>query len=137
LLDAESAGGAAGTFSRVSTARLCALACVFTRHLAYLLARLYWFAFPGRSLRDHRLCSHAAADQPRQNTAEDSMMMERIVLKIRNGAAPRAASGARARWPHDAGSAFFSTRGKRLRIRMRRLRCSGFPGHLCIHHVDF
>ena len=35
------------------------------------LARLYWFALPGHSLRDHCLFSHAPADQPRQNSAED------------------------------------------------------------------
>ena len=35
------------------------------------LARFYWFALPGRSLRDHCLFSHAPADQPRQNSAED------------------------------------------------------------------
>ena len=66
-----SPGGAAGTFSPVSTARLRALACVFTRYLAHLLARVYWFALPCHSLRDHCLFSHAPADQPRQNTAED------------------------------------------------------------------
>jgi hypothetical protein len=71
LLDAKSAGGAADTFSPVSTTRLRALACVFTRYLAYLLARLYWVAFPGHSLRDYCLFCHAFADQPRQNAIEN------------------------------------------------------------------
>ena len=70
LLDAESAGGAAGTFSPISTARLRTLACVFTRYLAHFLARFYRFAFPGHSLRDHRLCSHAPADQPLADPAK-------------------------------------------------------------------
>ena len=46
LLDTESTCSAAGTFSPVSTARLCALARVFTGRLAHLLARVYWLALP-------------------------------------------------------------------------------------------
>ena len=58
-------------FSPVWFARLHALARIFARRLAYFLARFYWFALPGHSLRDHCLFSHAPADQPRQNSAED------------------------------------------------------------------
>ena len=66
-----SAGGATRASSPVSTARLRALARIFTRRLAHLLARIYWFALPRRSFGDHCLLSHAPADQPRQNSAED------------------------------------------------------------------
>jgi hypothetical protein len=66
------------------------------------------------------------------------MMMNALPEKMSEWSRSRGVCGGReARGPHDAGSASFSTRGKRLRIRMRRLRCSGFAGHLCIHHVDF
>jgi len=82
LLDAESAGGAAGTFSTISTARLRALACIFTRYLAHFLARFYWFAFPGHSLRDRRLFCHALADQPRQNAAGNQMKVERSPRRL-------------------------------------------------------
>lgn len=70
------------------------------------------------------------------------MMVERVVLnEVSMESAPLGPlvkRGARARRLHHGGlERVFSTRGKRLRIRMRRLRCSGFAGHLCIHHVDF
>ena len=58
-------------FRQFRFARLHALACVFAGRLAHLLARLYWFALPGRSLRDRCLFSDALADQPREDTAED------------------------------------------------------------------
>ena len=58
-------------FRQFGLQRLHALARIFAGRLAYLLARFYWFALPGRSLRDHCLFSHAPADQPRQNSAED------------------------------------------------------------------
>ena len=71
LLDTASPSGAAGTLSPVSTARLRALACVFTGYLAHLLARVYWFALPCHSFRDRCLFSDAVADQPRQGNADD------------------------------------------------------------------
>ena len=63
--------GSTRAFSPVWIARLCALARVFAGRLAHLLAGVYWFALPGHSLRDHCLFSHAPADQPRQDSAED------------------------------------------------------------------
>ena len=61
LLDLEPAGGAASTFSSVSIARLRALACVFTRYLAHVLACLSWFALLGSSFGNIHLFSHAFA----------------------------------------------------------------------------
>ena len=79
LLDTASSSGAAGTLSPVSTARLRALACVFARDLAYVLARPYWFGVPFCSLCDHYLFSHAPPDQSREGNAEKSMKVERLV----------------------------------------------------------
>ena len=116
LLDTESASGAAGTFSPVSIARLRALACVFTGHLAHLLAGIYWFALRRRSFRNIYLFSHAVADQPRQNSAEDSMKVERVVLNevSMESARPRAVRCEAARGRADStllgSNAFFSTR---------------------------
>ncbi len=92
LLDTESSSGAAGTLSPVSTARLRALACIFTGYLAYLLARLCRIPLPIGSLGDHYLFSHAVADQPRQGDADKSVKMERIVLNAlaMESARPRA-----------------------------------------------
>ena len=58
-------------FSPVWFERLHALARIFAGRLARLLACFYWFALSGRSLRDHCLFSHAPADKPGQNSAED------------------------------------------------------------------
>ena len=58
-------------FRQFRLQRLHALARIFAGRLARLLACFYWFALPGRSFRDHCLFSHAPADQPRQNSAED------------------------------------------------------------------
>lgn len=49
LLDTASTSGAAYTPSPVSIARLRALACIFTRYLAHLLACFYRFALPGNT----------------------------------------------------------------------------------------
>src|SRR5262249_8315683 len=70
LLDTQSASGAADTLSPVSTARLRALARLFTRHLAHLLAGVPWFVVRVRSVGDICLFSYAFADQPRSHTAE-------------------------------------------------------------------
>ena len=67
----ESASGAAGTLSPIWTARLRALACVFTCHLACLLAGIYWFALHRGPVGDIYLFSHAFADQPCADAAED------------------------------------------------------------------
>ena len=61
LLDLEPAGGAASTLSSVSIARLRALACIFTRYLAHILACFSWFALPGRSFGNNYLFSDAFA----------------------------------------------------------------------------
>ena len=71
VLDPSASDGPTRTFSPFWFARLHALARVFARRLACLLARFYWFSLPGRSLGDHCLFSHAPVDQPRQNSAED------------------------------------------------------------------
>jgi len=71
LLDIASPTGAAGTLSPVSTARLRALACVFPGYLAYVLARVYWFALPFHPFCDRRLFPDAFAHQPRQGNADD------------------------------------------------------------------
>src|SRR4030095_15683430 len=73
LLESSASRGSTRAFSPVWFARLHALARIFAGRLAYLLARLYWFALPGHSLRDHCLFSHATADQPRADAAEDSL----------------------------------------------------------------
>ena len=78
LLDTASPRGATNTFSPVSIARLRALACVFTGNLAHLLARVYWFALPFYSFRDHCLFSDAPPDQPRQSNAGQSMKVETV-----------------------------------------------------------
>ena len=70
------------------------------------------------------------------------MMVERVVLnELSMESAPLGPLGETRREgapaPTILGVRSFQCVGKRLRIRMRRLRCSGFPGHLCIHHVDF
>jgi hypothetical protein len=44
--------------------------------LAHLLARVYWFAVPFHSFRDHCLFSDAPPDQPRQSNAGKSMKVE-------------------------------------------------------------
>ena len=71
LLGTESASGAAGTLSPIWTARLRALACVFTCHLACLLAGICWFALHCGPVGDIYLFSHAFADQPCADAAED------------------------------------------------------------------
>ncbi len=71
VLEPSASGGSTRAFSPVWFARLCALARIFAGRLAHLLACLYWFALPGRSLCDHCLFSDALADQPRADAAED------------------------------------------------------------------
>src|SRR4029450_13859380 len=73
VLEPSASGGPTRAFSPVWVARLHALERIFARRLAHLLARLYWFALPGHSLRDHCLFSHAPADQPRADAAEESL----------------------------------------------------------------
>ena len=80
LLDFASASAAQRVhFRQFRTARLRALACVFAGYLAYVLARVCWFALPCHSFGDHCLFSHALADQPRPNAAEKSMKVERFL----------------------------------------------------------
>ena len=80
VLDNKSPCGAARPLSPVWTARLRALACLFTGHLAHLLAGICWFAFDRRPFGDIRLLSHAVAYQPRADTAEKRLRVERVVL---------------------------------------------------------
>ena len=80
LLDTESTCSAASTFSPVSTARLCALARVFTRRLADFLARVHWLALLSRTVSYRCLFSDAVAHQPRQGSADDSIGSEHVVL---------------------------------------------------------
>src|SRR4030095_7929291 len=79
LLESSASRGSTRAFSPVWFARLHALARIFAGRLAYLLARLYWFALPGHSLRDHCLFSHAPADQPSADAAEKRLTLERMV----------------------------------------------------------
>ena len=65
--------GSTNAFSPVWFARLHALALIFARRLANFLACFYWFALPGRTLRDHCLFSHAPADQPGAGSAKDGV----------------------------------------------------------------
>jgi hypothetical protein len=56
------------------------LARVFPGYLAYVLARVYWFALPFHSFCDLCLFSDAVTYQPRQGNAGKSMKVERVVL---------------------------------------------------------
>ena len=62
LLEPQSPGSTAGAFSSVWTGRLRALACIFTRRLAHLLACVCRFALPRRAFGDRYLFSYALAD---------------------------------------------------------------------------
>src|SRR6266436_6833644 len=70
VLDLESPGSSARAFSPVWTARLCALACIFTGRLAHVLARVCWFALPRDPFGDTYLFSYALADWSRPNAAQ-------------------------------------------------------------------
>jgi len=73
LLGTESASGAADTLSPIWTTRLRALACVFTRHLAYLLAGIHWLALRRGPVGNIYLFSYAFANQPRADGAKDGL----------------------------------------------------------------
>ena len=80
MLEPSAAGGPTRAFSPVWFGRLYALARIFSGRLAHVLARIYWFALPCRSLGDHCLFSHATADQPSADAAEKRLTVERVVL---------------------------------------------------------
>lgn len=79
VLDIESTSSSAGTLSSISIARLRALACVFTRRLAHLLAGIRWFALRRRPFGNIYLFSHAVADQPGADAAGKRLTVERVV----------------------------------------------------------
>ena len=62
MLEPQSADSTAHSFSAIWIARLRALACIFARRLADLVARLHWFALPCDPIGDTGLFSHAFAD---------------------------------------------------------------------------
>jgi hypothetical protein len=79
VLDLESSGGTAFAFSPISAARLRALACFFTRCVAYILACLRRFVVRRDPLGGNHLCFDAVADQSSPNTREKRLMVERVV----------------------------------------------------------
>ena len=79
LLEPSTPGGSTRAFPPVWFERLHALACIFAGRLADVLARFYWFALPGHSFGDHCLFSHAPADQPRADAAEQRLTVERVL----------------------------------------------------------
>jgi len=62
VLELASPASSACAFSSIWTARLYALACIFTGRLAHVLARVCWFAVSCDSFGDRYLFSYALAD---------------------------------------------------------------------------
>ena len=73
LLELAAAASAACSFSPVWTARLRALACIFTRRLAHILAGVCWLHVPRGSFRDHYLFCDAVTVESRANATEYRM----------------------------------------------------------------
>ncbi len=67
------AASAACSFSPVWTARLHALACIFTRGLAHILAGVCWLHVPRGSFGNHYLFSHAVTAESRSDAAEEGV----------------------------------------------------------------
>jgi len=73
LLEFAAAAGAACSFSPVWTARLHALACIFTSGLAHILAGVCWLNVPRGSFGNHYLFSHAVTVESRSDAAEEGV----------------------------------------------------------------
>jgi hypothetical protein len=86
VLEPSAFSGPTRAFSPVWFARLHALARFFAGRLACLLACLYWFAFPGYSLRHHCLFSYALADQPRADAGKTKQFFLSISVVVAAGA---------------------------------------------------
>src|SRR5262249_30851326 len=78
-------------FSPVSIARLRALARIFARGLADVLARPCRLPLRGCSFGDTHLFSYALANQSRPNAAEDRVKVERSSRRLLNALARNAA----------------------------------------------
>ena len=109
LLEFAAAAGAACSFSPVWTARLHALACIFTRGLAHILAGVCWLNVPRGSFGNHYLFSHAVTVESRSDAAEEGVSQRGTVAEaILNALANHAALPANAcafgdSWPSFCG----------------------------------
>ncbi len=71
MLELASVASAARAFSPVWVARLCTLACIFARRLAYILACVRGVAISRDSFGDHHLFCNAVTGESGPNATED------------------------------------------------------------------